>query len=105
MKSPRRSLIWRPIRRLSSPDKFLGSMAEKPPRRRMTSTRDRRSKAMLELAERKPKTIKAQGPDHPITIERNAHRVVVKVAGRAFADTRQALTLRQAGSPPVQSIP
>ncbi len=60
---------------------------------------------MLELAERKPKTIKAPGPDHPITIERNAHRVVVKVAGRAVADTREALTLREASYPPVQYIP
>jgi hypothetical protein len=25
------------------------------------------------------KTIKVSGPDHPISIERNAHRVVVKV--------------------------
>jgi len=30
----------------------------------------------------KPKTIKIPGPDHPITIERNPNRVVVKVAGR-----------------------
>ncbi len=60
---------------------------------------------MLELAERKPKTIKIPGPDHPITIERNAHRVVVKVAGRVVADTREALTLREASYPPVQYIP
>src|ERR1700694_3871011 len=29
---------------------------------------------MSERADRKPKTIKIPGPDHPITIERNAHR-------------------------------
>jgi hypothetical protein len=28
---------------------------------------------------------KVPGPDHSITIERNAHRVVVKVAGRVIA--------------------
>jgi hypothetical protein len=35
---------------------------------------------MSERADRKPKTIKIPGPDHPITIERNAHRIVVAVA-------------------------
>jgi hypothetical protein len=30
---------------------------------------------MSERADRKPKTIKIPGPDHPITIERNAHRI------------------------------
>jgi hypothetical protein len=29
---------------------------------------------MSERVERKPKTVKIPGPDHPITIERNAHR-------------------------------
>src|ERR1700692_4939018 len=60
---------------------------------------------MSERAERKPKTIKIPGPDHPITIERNAHRIVVAVAGRVVADTRAALTLREASYPPVQYIP
>ena len=60
---------------------------------------------MLKHADRKPKTIKTPGPDHPITIERNAHRVVVIVEGRAVADTRAALTLREASYPPVQYIP
>ncbi len=44
----------------------------------------------------KPKNIKIPGPDHPITIERNRNRVVVKVAGRVVAHTRDALTLREA---------
>jgi uncharacterized protein (DUF427 family) len=60
---------------------------------------------MSKHADRKPKTIKTPGPDHPITIERNAHRVVVIVAGRPVADTRAALTLREASYPPVQYIP
>lgn len=49
--------------------------------------------------------IKHPGPDHPITIGPNAARVVVSVAGRVLADTRHALTLREAAYPPVQYIP
>jgi uncharacterized protein (DUF427 family) len=51
------------------------------------------------------KTIKQPGPDHPITIEHGKSRVVVKVAGRTVADTRHALTLREANYPPVHYIP
>ena len=60
---------------------------------------------MSELKEAKPKTIKIPGPDHPITIEHNRNRVVVKVAGRVVADTRHALTLREASYAPVHYIP
>ena len=60
---------------------------------------------MLEVKEATPKTIKIPGPDHPITIARNANRVVVKVAGRIVADTQDALTLREASYQPVQYIP
>jgi uncharacterized protein (DUF427 family) len=51
------------------------------------------------------KTIKVPGPDHPITIERNPNRIVVTVASRVVADTRNALTLREAGYPAVHYIP
>ena len=51
------------------------------------------------------KLIKVPGPDHPISIERNSARVVVSVASRVIADTRNALTLREADYPPVQYIP
>jgi uncharacterized protein (DUF427 family) len=51
------------------------------------------------------KTIKIPGPDHPITIERNPNRVVVTVAGRVVADTREALVLREAGYPAVHYVP
>jgi uncharacterized protein (DUF427 family) len=51
------------------------------------------------------KPIKLPGSDHPITIEPNPARVVVSVAGRVVADTREALTLREAGYAPVQYIP
>ena len=51
------------------------------------------------------KSIKIPNPDHPITIAANPSRVVVKVAGRIVADTRDALTLKEAGYAPVQYIP
>ena len=51
------------------------------------------------------RTIKIPGPDHPITIERNGKRVVVTIGGRAIADTRNALTLRESKHPPVPYIP
>jgi uncharacterized protein (DUF427 family) len=49
--------------------------------------------------------VKQPGPDHAITIEPNPARVVVSLAGRVIADTRNALTLREAGYQPVQYIP
>src|ERR1700686_1117092 len=60
---------------------------------------------MSEHVEPKPKTMKIPGPDHPVSVERNASRVVVTVAGRIVADTLKALTLREASYPPVQYIP
>ena len=51
------------------------------------------------------RTIKVPGPDHPITVEHNARRVVVRVAGRIVADTRNALTLNEASYLAVQYIP
>jgi uncharacterized protein (DUF427 family) len=49
--------------------------------------------------------VKIPGPDHPITIEANPGRIVVSVDGRQVADTREALTLSEAGYAPVQYIP
>jgi uncharacterized protein (DUF427 family) len=51
------------------------------------------------------KPVKTPGPNHPITIERNRRRVVITAAGRVVADTRDALTLREAGYKPVTYIP
>ena len=51
------------------------------------------------------RSIKVPGPDHPITIEVNPSRVVVTAGGKVIADTRRALTLREAGYPAVQYIP
>ena len=53
----------------------------------------------------KEKQIKLPGPDHPIAIQRNPACVVVSVAGRVIADSRNALTLREAEYPPVEYIP
>jgi uncharacterized protein (DUF427 family) len=49
--------------------------------------------------------MKLPGPDHPITVEPNPARVLVRVGGRIVADTSRALTLREASYPPVQYIP
>jgi uncharacterized protein (DUF427 family) len=51
------------------------------------------------------KPIKIPGPDHPITIERNPSRVVVRLDDRVLADTRDALMLREARYPAVLYIP
>jgi uncharacterized protein (DUF427 family) len=51
------------------------------------------------------RTVKIPGPDHPITIEPNTSRVVVTVAGQIVADSRNALTLREAGYPAVFYVP
>jgi uncharacterized protein (DUF427 family) len=49
--------------------------------------------------------VKIPGPNHPISIEPNPSRVVVKVGGKIIADTSASLTLREASYPPVQYIP
>ena len=51
------------------------------------------------------RTVKIPGPNHPITVESNPSRIVVRVAGQVIADTREALTLREANYPPVHYIP
>ncbi len=39
---------------------------------------------------------KIPGPDHPIAIAPNPARVIVKIGGRVVADSRNALTLKEA---------
>ncbi|MCP3713356.1 DUF427 domain-containing protein [Paraburkholderia sp. CNPSo 3274] len=51
------------------------------------------------------KPVKIPGPDHPITIERHPSRIVVKAGGKVIADTREALTLREARYPAVIYVP
>src|SRR3981081_1383864 len=60
---------------------------------------------MEQNAQAHAKPIKIPGPQHPISVERNSSRVVVSVAGRVVADTREALTLREAHYPAIQYIP
>ena len=45
------------------------------------------------------------GPEHPITVTPNPHRVVVTRGGEVIADTRAALVLQEASYPGVQYIP
>jgi uncharacterized protein (DUF427 family) len=59
----------------------------------------------MENRNMKEKQVKLPAPDHPIAIQRNPARVVVSVAGRVVADTRNALTLREGSYPPVEYIP
>lgn len=71
---------------------------------------DRSPIIRLEFAERKKipmtsKPVLQPGPDHPITVESNPNRIVVRVAGEVVADTRRALTLQEANYPPVQYLP
>ena len=60
---------------------------------------------MSDSAATKGKPVKIPGPEHPITIEPNPARVIVSVDGREVADTREALTLREASYNPVQYVP
>jgi len=45
------------------------------------------------------------GPDHPITVTPGTDHIVVRVAGRVIADTRAALSLKEASYPVVHYIP
>ena len=49
--------------------------------------------------------VKIPSSDHPITIENNQKRVVVTLDGQMLADSRSALTLREAKYPAIQYIP
>lgn len=45
------------------------------------------------------------GPEHPITVTPSTDHVVVTVAGRVVADSRNALVLQEANYPPVHYVP
>jgi uncharacterized protein (DUF427 family) len=49
--------------------------------------------------------MKLPGPDHPITIQRNPKRVVIRFNERNVADTTHAWTLQEAKYPPVLYVP
>jgi uncharacterized protein (DUF427 family) len=60
---------------------------------------------MSDISRIKQRAKRDPGPDHPITIERYAGRVLVKSAGQVIVDTRAALTLREAVYPAVFYLP
>ena len=49
--------------------------------------------------------VRIPGPDHPITVMATGGRVVVRFGDHVVADTRNALTLREASYPAVFYIP
>jgi uncharacterized protein (DUF427 family) len=51
------------------------------------------------------KPIKTPDAGHPITITPTAGRIIVTVAGRVIANTKRALTLKEASYAPVQYLP
>lgn len=51
------------------------------------------------------KPVRIPGPDHPITVTPSGAHIVIKLGDRVIADTRAALTLREASYPPVHYIP
>jgi uncharacterized protein (DUF427 family) len=55
--------------------------------------------------EPKAKIVKVPGPDHRITITPTKGRVRITVKGERVADTREALTLKEATYPAVQYVP
>ncbi|WP_179400822.1 DUF427 domain-containing protein [Burkholderia guangdongensis] len=60
---------------------------------------------MPDLPPSNDRPVRIPGPEHPITIERNPSRVTVTAGGQVIADTRDALTLREALYPAVFYIP
>jgi len=64
-----------------------------------------RDEQKMKTENMKEQSVRLPGTDHPISIERNPARVVVSVAGRVVADSRNSMTLREATYPPVQYIP
>ena len=51
------------------------------------------------------RTMLAPSEAHPITIEPNPNRITVRIGERIIADTRAALSLREASYPVVHYIP
>lgn len=49
--------------------------------------------------------MKVPGPDHPITVTRSGKHVRVTFAGRVIADTKNALTLKEANYRPALYVP
>jgi uncharacterized protein (DUF427 family) len=63
------------------------------------------SRYFQELIEMSSKSIRIPGADHPISISPTRGRVTIVASGKRIADTREALTLKEAAYPAVQYIP
>jgi uncharacterized protein (DUF427 family) len=81
------------------------ALKEYPPRVRRFSVGEgqARTGAPRETAVTRP--VLKPSPDHPITVEPAASRVVVRAAGKVIADTGRALTLREGDYPAVHYVP
>ena len=51
------------------------------------------------------KPVRIPGPDHPVTIAPYKGRVIVRSGGQVIADTRRALSLKEASYPAVIYVP
>ena len=51
------------------------------------------------------KPVRIPGPDHPITITAHHGRVIIRLGGQVIADTKKALTLKEATYPAAFYIP
>ena len=60
---------------------------------------------MADQSTKSGKPVRIPGPDHPITIAPHQGRVIVRLGGRVIADTKKALTLKEASYPAVTDIP
>jgi uncharacterized protein (DUF427 family) len=83
----------------------VGRSAPRPGEARISVRSTAIGAVTIEGAEAMTRDIKLPGPEHPITIEPSASRVVVRVGAQVVADTTSALALSEAGYPPVHYIP
>jgi uncharacterized protein (DUF427 family) len=98
---------WQAYRRIALEEDTLVDMETRSSSRWRSSSRaeHRKGKVMQQNNAATARPIIVPGPNHPITIEHNPNRVVVSVADRVIAQTRDALTLREARYPAVHYIP
>jgi uncharacterized protein (DUF427 family) len=57
------------------------------------------------MSDKPEKPVRIPGPDHPITIAPHQGRVIVRLGGQVIADTKKALTLKEASYPAAFYIP
>jgi uncharacterized protein (DUF427 family)/CBS domain-containing protein len=79
----------------------VNQLRARPPRPRVAQ----QPTATHQKAKTMTKEIRVPDEDHPITIDADTRRIVARVGDTVIADTMAALTLREAGYPPVHYIP